>query len=152
MTNAEVASSLPIPLLLLRLCDGKRLKRDIFTAEVTNILFAYTVLPASFISVLGDGHEHLAHTLMAVLALTHLLLKSPCDSLLALLLWCATRVTWRGIWEPSASQMGWPLTCPLGTSWLFREWRLRSPPVCCISMKTTTSTGQPFILHLFKRH
>ncbi len=86
MTNTKAANSLPIPLLLLRLCDGKHLKRDIFTAEVTNILFAYTALPASFISVLGDGHEHLARTLMAALALTHLLLKSPCNSLLALLL------------------------------------------------------------------
>lgn len=65
MTNTKAASSLPIPVLLLRLCDGKHLKKDVFTAELTNIFCAYTVHPASFISILGEGHKHLAYTLKA---------------------------------------------------------------------------------------
>lgn len=63
----------------------------------------------------------------------------------------SNRATWRGIWEPRGSQMGWPLTCQLGTFWLFSEWLLRSPPVCCTFMKTTTSTGQPSHKHDLSR-
>lgn len=75
MTNTKAGNSLPIPLLLLKLCAVKHLKRDGFTAEVTNIPSAYMVLPASFISVF----------LAALLPLARLLFKLPCSSLLALL-------------------------------------------------------------------
>lgn len=55
--------------------------------------------------------------------------------------WCTTRVTWNDICEPSASQTGWLQTCQPEICLVFREWLLRSHQACCISMKTTTSTG-----------
>lgn len=40
--------------------------------QKSEIIFAYMMLPASFISVIGEGEQHLAHTFMAEVALTHI--------------------------------------------------------------------------------